>query len=94
MEIEFESVAGFPRKDDRIRVPTAAVVAFEFQYFVCVRHDDWIKPVPVRIHSHDQDYVWLRDTLTVDAEVAINNAGLVRLAYIEAFGASGQGHGH
>lgn len=80
-------------------IPADCLVYHEEGVQVFVRRRDRIRPQPVRILERRGTHTlvrWPADAPppAADAELVTNGASLVRLAYLEAFGASGSGHGH
>ncbi|MEQ9363153.1 MAG: hypothetical protein RIF32_02865 [Leptospirales bacterium] len=82
-------------------VPADAVIAFEDQTQIFLRHSNQrIRPYAVRAGARSGDLRQIRivdpafEGVSRDTELATRAAALVRLAYLEAFGASGSGHGH
>ena len=76
-------------------VPSASVIGQRGETLLYVRRDDWLTMVKVEVLSRAKDRAFIKsENLKAEELVVSNNAGLVRLSHLEAFGASGDGHGH
>lgn len=100
--VQFTPLSNFRGSDGarEFSVPTMTLVLFEDQAQIFVRDRERIRPYSIRILSRSGDRSRVRvvdpvfANLTESADLVTGEAALVRLAYLEAFGASGSGHGH
>ncbi|MEQ8353885.1 MAG: hypothetical protein RH862_20570 [Leptospiraceae bacterium] len=80
--------------------PASSLVHVSGLQLVYVRNGDWIFPVNLGNSTHSQsaeEIPSLRKAAAVDwdqSELAVENVDIIHLALLEAFGASGSGHGH
>lgn len=80
--------------------PASSLVHVSGLQLVYVRKGDWIFPVNLGNSTHSQsaeEIPSLRQAAAVDwdqSELAVENVDIIHLALLEAFGASGSGHGH
>jgi hypothetical protein len=77
-----------------LNVPKTALVLERGQSFVYVERDGWLTRVLVTISKSDSLSAHVKGDLKNGETVITEGSGLVRLAHLEAFGASGDGHGH
>lgn len=86
----------FRKKEKQYRIPTAAIVEFENKNIVYLLSEDrWIKEIRVQVIRKDSGYVLAEfSPLRPDDQIFTSGLSVVRLSYLEAFGASGSGHGH
>ncbi len=76
-------------------VPSASVIGQRGENLLYVKRDDWLTMVKVEVLSRTKDRAFIKsENLKAEEQVVSHNAGLVRLSHLEAFGASGDGHGH
>ena len=87
---EFRPSAGLRAREAVYRIPDQAIVEHMGETELFIRRGNWILPVAARRVRGGAQSALVRN----DDEIAIEGAALLRLAYIEAFGASGTGHGH
>ena len=87
---EFRPSSGLRAREAVYRVPDDAIVQHLGETELFVRRGNWIRPVTAaRVRGGVESRM-----VRPGDEIAIEGAALLRLAYIEAFGASGTGHGH
>jgi hypothetical protein len=103
LEVEFAPLRSFRTADsnNEFSIPFAALILFEDAAQVFIRSEKRIRPIRVRIVDQSEARIRIRiaeesfrsTTHTEQAELVVEQAGFVRLAYLEAFGASGSGDG-
>ena len=103
LEVEFAPLRSFRNADsnNEFSIPFAALILFEDAAQVFIRSEKRIRPIRVRIVDQSEARIRIRiaeesfqsTTHTEQAELVVEQAGFVRLAYLEAFGASGSGDG-
>lgn len=81
-------------------IPQQALIYYEDKAAIFVQSGTRLRPTEVRVLAVYGDQVRIKTIGSVaviglrDAALVTHNAPFVRLAYLEAFGASGSGHGH
>ncbi|MBX9767200.1 MAG: hypothetical protein K2X47_08015 [Bdellovibrionales bacterium] len=92
LEIQYESLQ---TRSSGLEVPSAALLYTMNEVGVYRRRDKWLKLVDVKVISsaNGKSIVTSPDLRDQD-QVVTTGSAIVRLADLEAFGASGDGHGH
>ena len=81
-------------------IPRQALIRYEDRAQIFVQTGTRLRPVDVRVLADSGDRVRIKTSGSADVgglknvDLVTRHAPLVRLAYLEAFGASGSGHGH
>lgn len=81
-------------------IPQQALIRYEDKAEIFVQIGTRLRPTDVRVLAASGDHVRIKTNGSAavagwqDAALVTRNAPFVRLAYLEAFGASGSGHGH
>ena len=92
LKLEFSRVDATPKG---FEVPNGSIIGQRGETLIYVQRNDWLTMVKVDVISRSKDRAFIKsENLKNDEKVVSSNAGLVRLSHLEAFGASGDGHGH
>ena len=77
------------------QIPKSSLVYFEDKVGIYYKRGEWYNLKGVKIHSNTGSTVAIstKYLLNID-QLVVSGVPLLRLAHLEAFGASGEGHGH
>ena len=79
----------------RYRVPNEALIHYEDRTEIYLLRDGWFMPSPVTaVHETAGISIITISAPKATDRIVIKKTAIVRLAQLEAFGASGHGHGH
>jgi len=83
------------KKPHTYNVSGLVIIWDENETYIYRKRDGWLKMIPVRVisKSHHQYLIYAKDVISSD-EILVRGVPLVRLAELNASGASGEGHGH
>lgn len=83
-----------PLSKRNFQVPISSLVSFEQSTGVYILRNGWYNLLPVRILKKSNRRAIIQGRILPGDRVVIRGAGMLRLIHLEAFGASGEGHGH
>ncbi|MCP4137405.1 MAG: hypothetical protein GY754_40940, partial [bacterium] len=81
-------------KGNRYQVPAASLVYYEDKAAVYIKRDGWYTLVNCSTVTSGGKTAIISARLRRNDHLVTAGAALLRLAHLEAFGASGHGHGH
>ena len=95
LKIKTKPLGKYKTGENTYKLPKSSLVYFENQVGVYYRRDNWYNLHNVKIRSKHHNLVSITaKTLKATDKLVTSGAPLLRLAHLEAFGASGEGHGH
>ncbi len=95
LKIETKPLRKYSSAKYDYRVPKSSLVYFEDNVAIYYKRENWYNLRNVKIRSERGSTVLIfTKHLRKTDHLVINGVPLLRLAHLEAFGASGEGHGH
>ncbi len=79
----------------RFKIPASSLVRHEFDRSCYLQSGPWYRPEKIRILENRKGFLQVEIPGARNKDkLVVAGAPLLRLSYLEAFGASGHGHGH
>ena len=93
--LKTRSLRKFRRAPGTYVIPPQSLISYEYEEGIYIKRGPWYNLIPVKKLTRGRGGITIRSPhLRASDHLIIEGAALLRLAHLEAFGASGDGHGH